>query len=344
MAEDKGNVINDVNTTVDPTELALKIYAETLEAFTRTTVMESRVMKKTITSGKSSQFIVVGKANGLVAETDNTILRHDGKSGLVTVSDTPFSERTIVIDYPIYTAKRLDDWQEQMAHYQTRSLITNYMGEDLAIQLDVNLMSLINSGAKYGYNTVTNDASLNLPSTGFTATAVVAASATPKETGVQLMYSLYELRASIRGTDYHGEIAAFVDPTYYDALVLSEILVNSDVTTQNGGLDSGRIGMVGGMMVIETNSIGAANDLAVAGVNGQSGSLQVAYAADTSAANNVAYVMGTDAIGLLSLIGLVTDNDKETDRLGATLMTAKYAYGANVLRPELCGRVQFTTT
>ncbi len=53
--------------------------------------------------------------------------------------------------------------------------------------------------------------------------------------------------------------------------------------------------------------------------------------------------MGMDAIGMVSLIGLVTDNDTETDRLGATLMTAKYAYGANVLRPELCGRVQNAT-
>ena len=330
-------VMNSVNTATDVTELALKIYAETLEAFTRTTVMESRVMKKTITSGKSGQFIVVGKANGVVGG-GNDLKRHDGVAGLVTVTDTPFMERTIVIDYPIYTAKRLDDWAEQMAHYQTRSLITNYMGEDLAIQLDVNLMALINAGVAYGSDNVTVDASMNVASKGTVAATVVAAG-TPKERGTSLMYGLYELRAAIRGSDYNGDIVAIVDPTAYDSLVLSEILVNSDVTNGNGGLDSGRIGMVGGMTIIESNSVAGANALSVAGIN-TSGSLQTPYAADATADKNIAYVMGTDAIGLLSLIGLVTDNDTETDRLGATLMTAKYAYGANVLRPELCGVVK----
>jgi len=330
------NTMNDVNTSEDITELALKIYAETLEAFTRTTVMESRVMKKTITSGKSEQFIVVGKANGEFV--GNGLQTHDGKSGQVVVTDVPFAERTIVIDYPIYTAKRLDDWQEQMAHYQTRALITNYMGEDLAIQLDVNLMGLINVGATDTSGGM--DASMNLTG-GFTALTEAGYNSDDMKTkGIKLMYGLYECRAAIKSTDYHGEITCFVDPTGYDSLVLSEILVNSDVTTGNGGLDSGRIGMVGGMMVVETNSLAAANANAVAGTIRQATTLQGTIAADASAADNIALVMGTDAIGLLSLIGLVTDNDKETDRLGATLMTAKYAYGANVLRPELCARVQ----
>jgi len=324
------NTMDNVNTALDATELALKIYAETLEAFTRTTVMERRVSKKTITSGKSAQFIVVGKADG----SDNAV--HDGVSGVVTVTETPFSERTIVVDYPIYSAKRLDDWQEQMAHYNTRGLVTNYMGEDLAIQLDVNLMALVNVGCAVGYNGVTNDASLNLPSTGYTSATEIRLTGTPKEKGTDLMYALYELRASIRGNDYMGKISAFVEPTEYDSLVLSEILVNSDVTTGNGGVDTGRIGIVGGIEIVETNSLAGANAKATAGWT----SLGQTFPADATAANNGALVMGMDAIGMVSLIGLITDNDTETSRLGATLMTAKYAYGANVLRPELCGRVQ----
>ena len=332
------NTMNDVNTNEDVTELALKIYAETLEAFTRTTVMESRVYKKTITSGKSDQFIVVGKANGKLGggSTGNEV--HDGKSGQVVVTDVPFSERTIVIDFPIYTAKRLDDWQEQMAHYQTRSLITNFMGEDLAIQLDVNLMGLINAGAVMVDGGM--DTSMGL-SGGFTAEVVTGyLNLTMKERGVALMYGIYEVRAGIRGTDYSGELTCFVSPTEYDALVLSEILVNADLTTGNGGIDSGRIGMVGGMMVVETNSIHAANANAAAGSIRPATTLQGSIAADADANKNIALIMGAEAIGMLSLIGLVTDNDKETDRLGATLMTAKYAYGANILRPELCGRVK----
>ena len=327
------DTMNDVNTALDVTELALKIYAETLEAFTRTTVMEQRVSKKTITSGKSAQFIVVGKADG----SDNNV--HDGQSGIVTVTETPFTERTIVVGYPIYSAKRLDNWQEEMAHYNTRGLVTNYMGEDLAIQLDVNLMALINVACDNGYNGVTNDASLNLPSAGYTSATEIRLAGTPKEKGTDLMYALYELKSSIRGNDYNGKITAFVAPTEYDSLVLSEILVNSDVTSGNGGLDTGRIGIVGGIEIVESNSVAGANVKATAGWT----SLGQTFPADATATNNGALVMGMDAIGMVSLIGLVTDNDTETDRLGATLMTAKYAYGANVLRSELCGRVQKAT-
>jgi hypothetical protein len=51
-------------------------------------------------------------------------------------------------------------------------------------------------------------------------------------------------------------------------------------------------------------------------------------------ADAVGVVFTRQAVGLLELIGLQTNQETQIDYLDATLMTAYYAVGCDVLRPE----------
>jgi len=286
--------LNDVETANDLTELANKIYVETLYAFERSCVFMNLVYNVTIPHGKSGQFIVGGKADGLRAG--------DYTAGTqVDITVTGNSERTIVLGRPQYVAERVDQFEEKMGDFSIRSIVTQNHDQDLAIQLDRAISTQLEAAA-----TATGVAG-NGDGTTVTNTGIVGA-ATTKLKGAALMEAIYDCSAAIRGNDYKGELFAAVSPSNYNLLVLSEILVNSDVTSGNGGLDSGRIGMVGNVTVVETNNL------------------------PTTVALE-ALVFGKEAVGVLTLVGMSTDQEKQVDFLGATLMTAYYMNGIDILRP-----------
>ncbi len=297
MAYVGGNqALNDAETALDLTELANKIYQETLFAFERSTVFLGLIYNVTIDHGKSGQFIVGGKADGTRAG--------DYTAGTqVDVSISPSSERTIVLGRPQYVAERLDQFEEKMAQFPVRSIITQNHGQDLAIQLDKAIAVKIEA-ASLATGVVGNGDGAVITN------AVIVSGTTTADKGVALMESIYGAGAHIRGNDYQGELYVAVDPSDYNLLVLSEILVNVDLTNGNGGLDTGRIGMVGNVKVVETNNLPATTGLR-------------------------ALVFGKEAVGVLTLVGMSTDQDKQTDFLGATLMTAFYMNGIDILRPAV---------
>ncbi len=286
--------LNDVETAQDLTELANKIYVETLYAFERSCVFMNLVYNVTIPHGKSGQFIVGGKADGSRSGSYTAGTQVD-----VTVTGN--SERTIVLGRPQYVAERVDQFEEKMGQFSIRSIVTQNHGQDLAIQLDKAIATKLEAAAAATGVAGNGD--------GSTITnTVIASGATTKDKGAALMEAIYDCTAAIRGNDYKGELFAAVSPSNYNLLVLSEILVNSDVTSNNGGMDSGRIGMVGNVTVVETNNL--PTTVALEGL-----------------------VFGKEAVGVLTLVGMSTDQEKQVDFLGATLMTAYYMNGIDVLRP-----------
>ena len=83
-------VLDNSATATDRTELANKIYQETLFAFDRNNVFLNLIYRKSISAGKSGQFIVGGKADGTRTA--------DYTSGTTVVfTPTPNSEKTFPI-------------------------------------------------------------------------------------------------------------------------------------------------------------------------------------------------------------------------------------------------------
>lgn len=294
-------ILEGATTTND---LSRDIYIETLEAFNRRNVFMSLVMVQTITEGKAGQFIIGGKTDG--SDTDTY-----ARGTQIDVSDSELDERTIVIERPIYTAKRIDQFEERVAHYDVRGPITNMMGETLAYLVDqkvADTVFLASQGVAPDNPLASNP--------GPNANIVIAAgSTTPAEKGDDLAEAIFAAKATLEENDDYGEAVCVVSPIDYGYLVQSGHAVNADYTSGNGGYDSGIVKMVGGVTIVSSNN--------VKGSNG---------AGTTALLRGLVFTQ--QAAGVLELIGLRTNQEDQIDFLDSTLMTAYYAIGSGVLRPE----------
>ena len=289
-----GTIITNPGATVD---LSRDIYIETLEAFTRRNVFLALVTGQTITEGKSGQFIVGGKSDGSDAA-------EYPRGTQVEVSDTEFEERTIVIERPQYIAKRIDQFEERVAHYEVRTPITNMMGESLAYNVDRKIADTV-------YAAATDTGLVGNPDSA-PIIVMPAGATTAMEKGDALAEAIFEAKAALEENDDFGEAVATVSPQDYGYLVQAGQVVNADYTSGNGGYDTGTVKMVAGVRILPTNNNGGT----------------------TNPAGLKALVFTAQCAGVLTLIGLTTDQEAQIDFLGSTLMTAHYALGTGTLRPE----------
>ncbi len=281
-------------------DLSRDIYIETLEAFNRTLVGAALVMKQTIQTGKAGQFIIGGKA------TDSADAATYARGTQVDITEAEFDERTIVLERPVYEAKRVDQFEERVAHYDVRSVITNQMGESLGNKVDreaFDTLFLASSGTGLVGN----------PDAGTVAAITYTGTASAK--GDLLAEAIFEAAAQLKLNDVNGEPYVVLGPVDYANLVQSDRSVNADYTSGNGGFDTGVVLEVGGVKVYRSNN-----------VKGNLGG--------TTTANLLGLVFTSEAAGVLELIGMTTNQEKQIDFLDATLMTAYYANGMGVLRPE----------
>ena len=281
-------VLTGATTTND---LSRDVYIETLEAFNRSTIFGGLVYKQTISSGKAGQFIVNGKAT---AGTDAATY---AKGTQVNVTDAEMDERTIVLERPIYEAKRVDQFEERVAHYDVRSMITNQMGESLANKFDKMVAAKLLTAGTTGVASNPNEHAV-----------VEVANDTNK--GDSIAAAIFEAKAYLEENDDMGEAYCVLSPMNYALLVQSGKAVNADYTSANGGYDKGTVMEIAGVKIYKSNNITGGT------------------------ASAVGVVFTRQAVGVLELIGLQTNQEKQIDYLDATLMTAYYAVGCDVLRPE----------
>ncbi len=269
-------------------------YLETLEAFTRMNIGQGLIMSQSIPSGKAAEFIVGQFSDGTDTNTHTAGTQ-------ISVTDQAFDQRLIVIDDVEYTAKRIDSFEEAMAHYPTRQTITNFMGETLAKFVDKKIFSTVAAAAVTTGKVGNPD--------GVTVTNAVIASATaPAAIGNAIADSIFDAVAKLRVNDNANEPVVVVDPINYSYLVRADRMVDGDFTSGNGGLDSGTIKMCGGAKVYQSNNLPAT-------------------------ANLEALVFTREAAGMVTLQGLKTESNYQEDFF-ADLLTARLGVGYGVLRPE----------
>lgn len=297
-------ILDGATTTND---LSRDIYIETLEAFNRRNVFMALVMVQTIATGKSGQFIIGGKTDGSDTATY-------ARGTQIDVSDAELDERTIVLERPVYTAKRVDQFEERVAHYDVRGPITTMMGETLSYKVDIKIADTVFLASQ--------GAGANAPvagNPGPNANIVLAALTTPTamEKGDQLAEAIFEAKAVLEENDDYGEAVAVVSPQDYGFLVQSGQAVNADYTSGNGGYDTGTVMQVAGVRIVSSNNLKGSNGAALG---------------TTEKLRGLVFTM--DCAGVLELIGLKTNQEDQIDFLDSTLMTAYYAIGSGVLRPE----------
>ena len=130
------------NGGADRRALYLKLFSgEMFKGFQHNTIARDLIMKRTLTNGKSLQFIYTGRTKAEYHTPGNSILGNsDGAP--------PVAEKTITVDELLISSAFLYELDETLAHYDLRSEISRKIGYALAEKYDRLAFRAITRGAR----------------------------------------------------------------------------------------------------------------------------------------------------------------------------------------------------
>jgi hypothetical protein len=306
MADNTPSRFLSVNGGADKREQALKVFGgEVFTAWSERNVTLDRHFVRSIPSGKSAAFPMIGKADSQyhVAGTE------------ITGDATNGAEQVIVIDDVLYSAKSVADIDEALSHFDVRKPYADAMGAALARQFDRNVLRVGIQAARASNPVV------GLPG----GSKLVEAAA--KTSGVALAEAIVEAARVMDEKDIPEEDRfAYVLPRQYTRLFReAKDFIDLDFgNAQNGSQAEGRIGKIAGVSIIKTNNL-PSTDL--------SADATVLAKYRVNAANTACLIMNRMAVGTVKLMNLAVDTEYSLRRL-STLMVARYAIGHGVLRPD----------
>lgn len=306
------------NTGVATDALFLKVFAgEVLTAFRKATVFESLHTVRTISSGKSAQFPIIGLAS-TGYHTPGTML---------TGSQIKHAEAVVNIDDKLVSQVFLADIDEAKNHYDVRSQYSVEMGNALAYRFDQNVAAMIAKAAR----TATN---FNTDLPGGTQINITAASKAAI-TGAQLATTLFSAAQKMDENNLPSDGRYCVlPPAQYYKLVQETSVINRDWGGA-GAYADGTVLRVAGIDIVMSNHLPTTNRSAVTGENNS-------Y--DANFTNSVGLIFNKQAVGTVKLMDLKmeqTGSDVHALWQG-TFMVGSMALGTNVLRPDCA--IEITTS
>ena len=281
----------------------LKVFSgEVITAFETANSTLDKHLVRTISSGKSAQFPIVGKATASYHTAGNEIT-----GGSITHNERTISIENLLIA-PVFIAK-ID---EAMSHYDVRSIYSKELGRALANQMDKHVYQnlILNSrgsaAAPQAAGSVITDADFETNAASAAATIFSAAKSMDE--------------ADVPADDRY----CAVSPAAYYNLIQGTTVINRD-WGGSGSYSDGKVLKVAGMNIIPTNNIPTSNITS-----------GVAQGSSTNFAGNfsttVACAWQKNAVGTVKLMDLSTEIDYQIQRQG-TLVVAKYAMGHAPLNP-----------
>ncbi len=131
-----------LNGAADSRALYLKLFSgEMFKGFEYNAIARDMVMKRTLKSGKSMQFIYTGRTTAEYHTPGNAILGNsDGAP--------PVAEKTITVDDLLISSAFVYDLDETLAHYELRGEISKKIGYALAQKYDRLIFRAITRGAR----------------------------------------------------------------------------------------------------------------------------------------------------------------------------------------------------
>tara|TARA_R110002110_G_scaffold171456_3_gene373907 strand:- start:3006 stop:3983 length:978 start_codon:yes stop_codon:yes gene_type:complete len=309
--------IGKVNASGSEDALFLKVFAgEVLTAFERSSVTQGAEMVRSISSGKSATFPVMGRIAAA----------YHVPGAEIVGTDVNHNEKVITINDLLVSSAFLSNIEEAKSHWDVRSAYSAEIGRALAFQKDKHILQTIGQAAQAATNVTGGDAGTVLTNTGIaSATAATAANA--------MIDSLFDAASNLDSHYVPKEgRKCFLRLEEYYKLANATNAVNIDFSGgANGGVAEGKVMKVAGIELIPTAHFVASNVTAVPdkGSATQGGS----FPQIVNLANYVALVSHPSAAGTVKLMDLATEMEYDMRRQG-TLILGKYAMGHGVLRPE----------
>ena len=281
----------------------LKVFSgEVITAFETANSTLDKHLVRTISSGKSAQFPIVGKATASYHTAGNEIT-----GGSITHNERTISIENLLIA-PVFIAK-ID---EAMSHYDVRSIYSKELGRALANQMDKHVYQnlILNSRA----SALSPQAAGSAETDADFETNAASAAATIFKCAEKMD------EADVPADDRY----VAVSPAAYYNLIQGTTVINRD-WGGSGSYSDGKVLKVAGMNIIPTNNIPTTNITS-----------GVAQGSSTNFGGNFSTTVGCawqkNAVGTVKLMDLSTEMDYQIQRQG-TLVVAKYAMGHAPLNP-----------
>lgn len=299
--------------------LFLQVWAgEVLTAFRKATIFEPLHSVRTISSGKSASFPILGLTSAAY-HTPGTMLTGNQIKG---------AEAVIKIDDKLVSNVFIADIDEAKNHYDVRSPYSSEMGNALAYRFDQNVAAMIAKAARTAthFNT-------DLP--GGTRIKIVAASKTAI-TGAQLATALFAAAQKMDENNLpENDRYCVLAPAEYYKLVQETNVINRDWGGA-GAYADGTVLRVAGITILKSNHLPTTNRTANTGEQND-------YTANFT--DSVALCFNKMAVGTVKLM------DLKMEQTGAdvhalwqgTFMVASMALGTGILRPD-CAVEIYTAT
>ena len=130
------------NSAGDARALYLKLFSgEMFKGFQHNAIARDLVMRRTLTNGKSLQFIYTGHTKAEYHTPGNSILGDSNGA-------PPVAEKTITVDDLLISSAFLYDLDETLSHYDMRSEISRKIGYALAQKYDRLIFRALTRGAR----------------------------------------------------------------------------------------------------------------------------------------------------------------------------------------------------
>lgn len=318
MAVGNPAAIGRVNTGCAEDALFLKVFSgEVLTSFERASKTEGADMVRSIASGKSATFPVMGRVGA----------EYHTPGAEIVGLNVNHNEKVITINDLLISHVFLSNLEEAKNHWSVRSAYSSEIGRALAFQKDKHILQTIGQAAQ---TATANVADTSYP-TGTVLTNVNIASATASTSANGFIDSLFDAAKTLDNNYVPSEgRVCFLKPEMYYKLANATNAINVDFSGR-GSIAEGKVSMIAGIKLIPVPHFVASNITtgADAGSATQGGSTPQAV----NLANYEGLVSHPSAIGTVKLMDLATEMEYDIRRQG-TLMVAKYAMGHGVLRPE----------
>ena len=318
MTPSRLGLVNATGTGYDA--LFLKVFSgEVLSAFRKATIFEGLHTVRTIASGKSAQFPIIGLSS-TEYHTPGTQL---------TGNAIKHAEVNINIDDKLVSNTFIADIDEAKNHYDVRSQYSVEMGNALAYKFDQNVAATIAQAAR----TATN---FNTDLPGGTRIKIVAANKAAV-TGANLVTALWTAAEKMDINNVPEDNRYVVlGPTEYYKLAQTTDVLNRD-WGGSGAYADGTVLKVAGISIVKSNHLPTTNRSAVTGENNT-------YHANYT--DSVGLVFNKQAVGTVKLMDLKmeqTGSDVHALWQG-TFMVGSMAHGTGVLRPDCAVEIYWATS
>lgn len=318
-------LVNNTGTSYDA--LFLKVFSgEVLTAFSENNIFNEKLHStRTISSGKSAQFPVLGTA---------TAAYHTVGTPLVGANQIKANEKVINIDDLLISQAFISNLDELKNHYDVRQTYAQELGKALARTFDQNVAKVIANASRAA-------ATISGGSGGSVLTLADGNTASANVTGDELAAAIYDIAQTFDERDIPPTDRFVVLPPaeYYKLPESATRTIDTDYNPGgNGSFASGRVQQIAGMPVLMSNNVPQANvGSEVAGTNNS-------YAGDDS--KTIGLVFHKSAVGTVKLMDMTTEISGSDYGImyQGTLLVSKYALGHGILRPEAAATIKLSAS